>query len=81
MVVFVCADKNTRPVTNYFLEYQGPESIKVRPEQLDDVYLKFHNSIVLFLHTVLCLWMFEGFINCKLQKNWKKQANKDKTKK
>lgn len=68
MIVLACADKNMRPVTNYFLEYQGHESIKVRLELLDRVYLKFHNIIVLFLHIILCHWMFEGYLIVNFKK-------------
>lgn len=34
---------------NILWNIQGPESLKMRPRVLDDDYLKFHNSIVLFL--------------------------------
>lgn len=38
-----------------FWNLQGPESIEIRPGVLDDDYLKFHNSIVLFLHIDLII--------------------------
>lgn len=38
-----------------FWNIQGPESIKARSGVLDDDYLKFHNSIVLFLHIDLII--------------------------